>query len=68
MNVRQVKGKNHLRYIKRKGMIIWKKTGHEKGLWEQCLKAALKNHCLKIQKENIKKQLVFNCDENGWIG
>jgi hypothetical protein len=71
MSVRQAKGKKHLKYIKRKAMRLWKETKWQPGLWDECLKTALKDHRERIQSESLSKDIqeqMSLCDRNGWIG
>jgi hypothetical protein len=76
MHVRQSKGKRHIKFIRLKAMRIWKASKYKRGLYGECLKTALENHRLRVEKEisdkkykSIREQLTFSCcDQNGWMG
>ena len=52
-------------------MRLWKETKWQPGLWDECLKTALKDHRERIQSESLSKDIqeqMSLCDRNGWIG
>lgn len=57
MAVRQLKGLNHCKLIKRRAKRMWRKTHWEKGLWEQCLKTAIESHRRQIEAELVSKRV-----------
>ena len=70
MRVRQIRGINHARLIKRRAMRLWKENKLEYGLWKTCLEMEIENHRLKIEDEilrNKAEELSFQCDNNGFL-
>lgn len=75
MSVRQLKGRKHIKLIRKQAMRLWRDAFYQKDLWKECLKTAIENHRLQVESEIISKKIQkqlsfqsFQCDTNGWIG
>lgn len=63
--VRQLKGKKHIRYIKRKAMRLWKGVNFEQGLRNDCLQEILKRHreSVAADLERSKRKIAEMIEE-----
>lgn len=60
----QLKGLSHCKLIRKKAKQLWRKTHWQRGLWDQCLRAAMNSHrreCeMEIISKGVQKQLAFS--------